>query len=68
MGRCNVWGLYAQIDELRAEIQELKAWRTIALGVLTDNQLDFKPESGKTLRERLNDTYQERRTNPRSSA
>lgn len=36
-----------------AHIEKLILWRKIALSVLTDDQLDFQPFSGETLRQRL---------------
>lgn len=56
-----MWGLQYRIKELEAEVKELKAWQTIALNVLTDDQLDFKPATGKTLRERLRDACRQER-------
>ena len=59
--RANMWGLQYRIKELEAEVKDLKAWQTIALNILTDDQLDFKPATGKTLRERLRDACRQER-------
>lgn len=45
--------LHNLLDSLSAELARLEAWKGLALNVLTDNQLDFKPAMGGTLRQRL---------------
>lgn len=47
------WGLRQQISELTLKVKRLEEWRDLALNILTDNQLDFKPSKGDTLRKRL---------------